>query len=75
MVFEKLVDIIADTLNVSKDELKMETSLKDDLQADSLDVVEIIMEIENEFGIAIDDDAALNFATIADVVGYIENNQ
>ncbi len=75
MVFEKLVEIIADTLDVSTDELTMETSLKDDLQADSLDVVEIIMAVEDEFGIQIDDTAAFEFQTIADVVKYIESNK
>ncbi len=75
MVFEKLVSIIADTLDVSKDDLKMETSLKEDLEADSLDVVEIIMAVEDEFGIEIDDTAAFEFQTIADVVNYIESNK
>lgn len=46
--------------------------LKEDLNADSLDIVEIIMSIEEEFGVQVDDDDALGFKTVGDVVGYIE---
>ncbi len=49
-----------------------DTSLREDLQADSLDIVEIIMSIEEEFGIQVDDDDALAFKTVGDVVKYIE---
>ena len=58
MEFEKLQDIIADVLNVQKDEIKPETTFVDDLGADSLDIFQIIMGIEEEFDIEIDNDEA-----------------
>ena len=72
MVLEKLSKIIADQLGMKQSEITQNTLLKEDLQADSLDIVEIIMAIEDEFGIQVDDDDALNFKTVGDVVGYIE---
>ena len=72
MVLEKLSKIIADQLGMAQDKITQSTSLKDDLQADSLDIVEIIMAIEDEFGVQVDDDDALNFKTVGDVVEYIE---
>lgn len=72
MAFEKLSKIIADQLGMNQSEITQDTSLKEDLQADSLDIVEIIMAIEDEFEIQIDDDDALNFKTVGDVVAYIE---
>jgi len=61
------------TLNgMEQSKITMNTSLKDDLLADSLDIVEIIMQIEEQFGIEVDDEDALQFNTIADVVNYIE---
>ena len=72
MVLEKLSKIIADQLGMEQNKITQTTSLKDDLQADSLDIVEIIMAIEDEFGIQVDDDDALNFKTVGDVVAYIE---
>ena len=58
MEFEKLQDIIADVLNVQKDEIKPETTFVDDLGADSLDIFQIIMGIEEEFDIEIDNEEA-----------------
>ena len=72
MVLEKLSKIIADQLGMDQSEITQDTSLKEDLKADSLDIVEIIMAIEDEFGIQVDDDDALNFKTVGDVVAYIE---
>ena len=74
MVLEKLSKIIADQLGMEQSKITQGTSLKDDLQADSLDIVEIIMAIEEEFGIQVDDDDALAFKTVGDVVAYIEKN-
>ena len=71
MVLEKLSKIIADQLNMEQKEITEATLLKEDLNADSLDIVEIIMSIE-EFGVQVDDDDALGFKTVGDVVGYIE---
>ena len=75
MVLEKLSKIIADQLGMEQNKITQNTSLKEDLQADSLDIVEIIMSIEEEFGIQVDDDDALAFKTVGDVVEYIEKRQ
>lgn len=72
MVLEKLSKIIADQLNMEQSSITQSTLLKEDLNADSLDIVEIIMSVEEEFGIQIDDEDALGFKTVGDVVGYIE---
>ncbi len=74
MTFEKLVEIIANVMNLDKSTLTMETSFKDDLNADSLDVVEIIMEVENEFGVEISDEEIVNYNTIGDVVRSLDAN-
>ncbi|MBD5101082.1 MAG: acyl carrier protein [Clostridiales bacterium] len=74
MVLEKLSKIIAEQLSMEQSKITNTTSLKEDLQADSLDVVEIIMAIEDEFGIQVDDNDALAFKTVGDVVSYIEKN-
>ncbi|WP_434797441.1 acyl carrier protein [Terrisporobacter vanillatitrophus] len=73
-MFEKIRDIIVEQLGLDgKDGLSMETSLKEDLDADSLDAVEVIMALEEEFDIEIPDEGAENFKTIGDIVEYIEN--
>ncbi|MCR5527441.1 MAG: acyl carrier protein [Lachnospiraceae bacterium] len=72
MEFEKLKDIIAEVLNVDKDEITMETTFTDDLGADSLDVFQIIMGIEQEFDINIETDAAEKIVTVADAVAQIK---
>ncbi|WP_343344476.1 acyl carrier protein [Terrisporobacter petrolearius] len=73
-MFEKIRDIIVAQLGLDdKDGLSMETSFKEDLDADSLDAVEVIMGLEEEFDIEIPDEDAENFKTIGDVVEYIEN--
>ena len=73
MEFEKLQDIIADVLNVQKEEIKPETTFVDDLGADSLDIFQIIMGIEEEFDIEIDSDEAEKIATVQDAVDQIKN--
>ncbi len=73
MEFEKLKDIIAEVLNVDKNEITMETTFTDDLGADSLDVFQIIMGIEQEFDIVIDTDAAEKIVTVADAVAQIKS--
>ena len=72
MEFEKLQDIIADVLNVQKDEIKPETTFVDDLGADSLDIFQIIMGIEDEFDIEIDTDEAEKIVTVQDAVDQIK---
>lgn len=71
-VFEKLRDIIVDKLSVTPEQVTMEAKFQDDLGADSLDVVELIMEIEEQFGINIPDEDAEKIVTVGDAVKYIE---
>jgi len=66
--------IIIDKLGVEESEVTLEASFTDDLGADSLDTVELIMEFEKEFNIAIPDDKAETIATVGDAVSYIEEN-
>ena len=73
MEFEKLQEIIADVLNVQKDEINPETTFVDDLGADSLDIFQIIMGIEEEFDIEIDSDEAEKIVTVQDAVDQIKN--
>ena len=69
----KLVSIIVDKLGVDEKEVTPEASFTNDLGADSLDTVELIMEFEKEFNIAIPDDQAEKIATVGDAINYIEN--
>ncbi|MBQ3782805.1 MAG: acyl carrier protein [Lachnospiraceae bacterium] len=73
MEFEKLQSIISEVLNVEADEITMETSFVDDLGADSLDVFQIIMGIEEEFEIEIDNESAEKIVTVGDAVEQIKN--
>ena len=73
MEFEKLQDIIADVLNVQKEEIKPETTFVDDLGADSLDIFQIIMGIEEEFDIEIPTEEAEKITSVGDAVEAIKN--
>ncbi|MFB3166627.1 acyl carrier protein [Neobacillus sp. 179-C4.2 HS] len=73
--FEKLKPIIADQLGVKMENIKMESSFKDDFEADSLDMVDLTMEIEDEFAIEISDKVAATLQTVGDVVNYIQNQR
>lgn len=64
--------MVVDRLGVDESEIKMEASFRDDLGADSLDVVELVMELEDEFDMEISDDAAEKIATVGDAVSFIE---
>ena len=72
MEFEKLQQIIADVLSVDLDEITPETTFKDDLGADSLDVFQIIMAVEEEFGIEIPTEEAAKINTVGDAVEAIK---
>jgi acyl carrier protein len=74
MVFEKIREIIVEQLGAEEDEITMNTHLMKDLEADSLDAVEIIMAIEDEFDIEVADEDAEKFQTISDIVKYVEDN-
>jgi len=71
---QKVVNIIVDKLGVNEKEVKPEASFTNDLGADSLDTVELIMEFEKEFGISIPDDKAEKISTVGDAIKYIEEN-
>ena len=73
MEFEKLQKIISEVLSVSEDEITMDTTFIDDLGADSLDVFQIIMGIEEEFDIEIPTEAAEHIVTVGDAVEEIKN--
>ncbi len=73
MEFEKLQEIIADVMNVPREEITPDTTFVDDLGADSLDIFQIIMGIEEEFDIEIDNDAAEKIVTVQDAVNQIKN--
>ncbi len=76
MVFDKVKEIIAEQLGIDELEtIKKESSLVNDLEADSLDAVEIIMAIEDEFDIEVPDEDAEKFKNIGDIVAYIEENK
>ena len=72
-VLERVTKIIVDRLGVEESEVKLEASFKDDLGADSLDVVELVMELEDEFDMEISDDDAEKIATVGDAVNYIQS--
>lgn len=75
MVFDKIRSIIAEQLGLDDDSvITLETSIMKDLEADSLDAVEIIMGIEDEFDIEIPDEAAEQFQLVSDIVKYVEDN-
>ncbi len=75
MTFEKVKNIIAEQLGVDNvNSITEQTSLIEDLEADSLDAVEIIMSLEDEFDISIPDEEAENFKNIGDIVNYIDEN-
>lgn len=70
---ERVTKIIVDRLGVEESKVTLEASFKDDLGADSLDVVELVMELEDEFDMEISDDDAEKIATVGDAVNYIES--
>ncbi|SFD81393.1 acyl carrier protein [Lentibacillus persicus] len=74
-VFDKVKEIIVDKLEVEESQVTMEASFKDDLEADSLDVVELVMELEDEFDMEIADEEAEKINTVGDAVNYINSSQ
>ena len=72
-VFERVTKVIVDRLGVDEGEVKLEASFRDDLGADSLDVVELVMELEDEFDMEISDEDAEKIATVGDAISYIES--
>ena len=73
MIFEKVRDILADQLEIDPETITMDTNLLEDLEADSLDFVELVTSIEDEFDIVITDEAVGDFRTVRQVVEFLED--
>jgi len=71
-VLERVTKVVIDRLGVDESEVKVEASFREDLGADSLDVVELVMELEDEFDMEISDEDAEKIATVGDAISYIE---
>jgi len=71
-IFDKLKELVADQLGVEEDEVTMEATMQDDLGADSLDLVDLVMSVEEEFGVKVADEDLENIKTVGDIVNYIE---
>ena len=74
-LFEEVRDVVVEQLNVSPDEVKEESKFVEDLGADSLDVVELVMALEEEFDLEIPDDKAEGISTVGDAIKFIEENK
>ncbi|CAM3753619.1 acyl carrier protein [Alkalicoccus chagannorensis] len=72
---ERIAKIVSERLGVDQSEVKLDATFKDDLGADSLDVVELVMELEDEFDLEISDEDAEKIGTVGDVVDYIESHK
>ena len=73
-MFEKIKEIIADKLSINEDEITMDSAFLEDLNADSLDIVELIMALEDELDMEIPDEDAEGFVTVGDVVKYVKSH-
>ncbi len=73
-MFEKIQEIIAEKLSIDADEITLDSSFVDDLNADSLDIVELIMALEDELDMEIPDEDVEGFKTVGDVVEYVKNH-
>ena len=74
MAFDKIRELLAAQFDISEDTITIETKIAEELGADSLDVVELLMAIEEEFGVQIPDEEIENLKSVGDVVDYIQNN-
>lgn len=72
MTIDKVKELLAAQLNIPQDKINDDSKLVEDLGADSLDMVEMLMTLEDEFGISISDEDALKLKTVSDIVAYIE---
>ena len=74
MILEKVIKILSDQLGIDEAQITKDTDIMETLGADSLDIVEMIMTIEEEFGVTISDETVTGFKTVGDVVTYLEEN-
>ena len=75
MVLDQIKKILVETMDIEEEKVTLDAKLKDDLNLDSLDSVELIMSAEEEFGILIPDEDVMNFKTVNDIVNYIEEHK
>ena len=75
MVLDQIKKILVETMDIEEDKITLDAKLKDDLNLDSLDSVELIMSAEEEFAIEIPDEDVMNFKTVNDIVNYIEEHK
>lgn len=75
MAIEKVKELLASQLNIAKEKIQDNSKLVEDLGADSLDMIEMIMTLEDEFGISISDEEAANLKTVLDVASYIDSKK
>ena len=74
MVFERVREIICDQLDLDEDRVTMDSNLLEDFDADSLDIVDLSMTLEDEFGIEVPDDAIESLRTVGDVVNFVDSH-
>ena len=74
MIYDKVVEMIADQLSISKDRITRQSRLFEDLNADSANVMMLILDLEQEFGVSVEDDVLSNMRTVDDVVSYLEEH-
>lgn len=75
MVLDQIKEILKDTMDIDESKITLDAKLKEDLELDSLDSVELIMSAEEEFGIEIPDEDVMNFKIVNDIVNYIEEHK
>jgi acyl carrier protein len=75
VVLDKIKEILAEQLSVDPDKITMDSLLEEDLDADSLDAIDIVMSIEDEFRIEVPDEVIADMKSVGDIVNFIENNQ
>lgn len=75
MVFDRIAEILAEQLSFDVDKITMETLFEEDLDADSLDLIDLVMSIEDEFQLEVPDEVIESVKTVGDIVNFIENNQ
>ena len=74
MVFDQIRELLAEQLDLDESKITMDSDIVEDLEADSLDVVDLVMSMEDAFGVEVPDEVIENFKTVGDVVRYIEEN-
>lgn len=74
MIFDELKEILADQLDIKEEDIEITSSLTDDLGADSLDAIDIVMTVEDQYGIEVPDETIKSMKTVEDIVSFIESN-